>query len=433
MPLNPYLYLAFPCMQFCTLAGVCKLLERTIRRLYPEQYAERMEAVAQQRAELEAAQQAELEEQVGRVTQLMQQQMRQQHQVVAATAAALELPAPASPAMPAAGARSHYASEMATTPLATTAGVPEPFAMPAPATAAAAQAFGTAPNAQVARRHRLFAVRSISSHALSSLFSVDPAARPVQGSAAPPAPTPPMTQQQQPSALPHLWSPSPAPNSAQRQQQAAAFLTGMAPAPAPWSAGLQGPGSAAGTAAAALRSPCPILPASPHDALLHMQHAMAEEGATNMAPGSAAAAAAAWQDPEVDMPVRQEVARRLVTMLYSRRPDMASAARGRLPEFVQRVETALYRSAPSRAAYEDVNTLEARVQRIARGAVITRRLQQRAHATAAPAMPPAQFLLNAAGVGTAAATPVVAGDLQQQQQLAPPQLPAAANMASLLL
>jgi len=72
-----------------------------------------------------------------------------------------------------------------------------------------------------------------------------------------------------------------------------------------------------------------------------------------------------WHSP-ADIPHRRELINNIIRLFQQRRPNIAKEWQKKLPDFVRRLESALYQSANSLEEYLDVKTLEQRLQTVAR-------------------------------------------------------------------
>lgn len=75
--------------------------------------------------------------------------------------------------------------------------------------------------------------------------------------------------------------------------------------------------------------------------------------------------APSWHS-QSDIPRRRDLINEVIRLFQQRRPNIAKEWQKKLPDFVRRLESALYQSAPSLEAYQDQTTLEQRLQTVAR-------------------------------------------------------------------
>ena len=80
-----------------------------------------------------------------------------------------------------------------------------------------------------------------------------------------------------------------------------------------------------------------------------------------------------WQSP-LDYPHRRELINNIIRLFQQRRPNIAKEWQKKLPDFVRRLESALYQSAHSLQEYLDVSTLEQRLQSVARRMMVRSRM-----------------------------------------------------------
>ncbi|KAK9829143.1 hypothetical protein WJX72_004144 [[Myrmecia] bisecta] len=69
---------------------------------------------------------------------------------------------------------------------------------------------------------------------------------------------------------------------------------------------------------------------------------------------------------EADVPQRQQLINHMSKLFSARKPNAAKEWDEKLPDFVRRLEEALYRTAASKEEYADMTTLEARLVNVAR-------------------------------------------------------------------
>ncbi|KAK9824572.1 hypothetical protein WJX72_011411 [[Myrmecia] bisecta] len=69
---------------------------------------------------------------------------------------------------------------------------------------------------------------------------------------------------------------------------------------------------------------------------------------------------------EADVPQRRQLINHIFKLFSARKPNAAKEWDEKLPDFVRRLEEALYRTAASKEEYADLTTLEARLQNVAR-------------------------------------------------------------------
>mmetsp|Transcript_24255 Transcript_24255/g.82875 ORF Transcript_24255/g.82875 Transcript_24255/m.82875 type:complete len:1312 (+) Transcript_24255:116-4051(+) len=103
---------------------------------------------------------------------------------------------------------------------------------------------------------------------------------------------------------------------------------------------------------------------------------------TSAAPATTPAGTAGtrtWQrtwHKEEDVPERCIMLNQIQQLFNARKPNVTAEWKQKLPDFVKRLEEALYRSAPSKEAYADVATLESRLQAVAKRMVARTNSQQ---------------------------------------------------------
>lgn len=72
-----------------------------------------------------------------------------------------------------------------------------------------------------------------------------------------------------------------------------------------------------------------------------------------------------WQS-EQDTSLRRHIVENILQLFKSRKPHVTPEWQQKLPDFVKRLEEALYKNAPSKEEYADLKTLEQRLQSVAR-------------------------------------------------------------------
>lgn len=102
--------------------------------------------------------------------------------------------------------------------------------------------------------------------------------------------------------------------------------------------------------------------AQAHAAQAHAAHMHAAHGAAGPAQHQPRLG---WHSP-LDYLHRRELINNIIRLFQHRRPNIATEWQKKLPDFVRRLESALYQSAHSLEEYMDVNNLEQRLQSVAR-------------------------------------------------------------------
>jgi len=88
-----------------------------------------------------------------------------------------------------------------------------------------------------------------------------------------------------------------------------------------------------------------------------------------------------WQRWEQDTGLRRHVVENILQLFRNRKPHVTPEWQQKLPDFVKKLEEALYKNAASKEEYADLKTLEQRLQSVARRMVP----KQQPHSVASPA------------------------------------------------